>query len=584
MNSTNKTVETVLKNTLGPITFYEMKQFFFELHTLKTDFVVFSTRRAHLLYCLFKKYFFHNIKPGCKNIIDDKALNFYKNDLRSSICVLADDIMIHGRALNDIYKRIEEQQPAAVKIYVFALGQSPDYSFDSLTYVKKDLTRNQWERLSNRIVVALHKTSIPYASYTFAYSKKINETKYIKLIEMLSEMYSSKPIDLSLSEVDNESMMKFGCNQVEGYIFSLDDYSHKYKLAFSCIRVYYNKIMKVCSIIPFAITHEMEEKEIQDLCSTIFPSESLIVSSNCFESKYRAISSFYSLGIITNLLKKLRLYKWKNNCDDICMSYYRSFFKDIKSGLKSNRIPVLELKNNKSAYPYYVSNVKNDIYSKQITQILSDPATKNAFFDTKDHNEIEYFYYKLLVTINYYEDSMFRLNRSPNNSKQIVEKQKGFPITILHQVSDLNGVSSDFDFYAQLIHCADTGFITLFADHYYLNDLKKYSTFLITGEQVCRLYQNKFIWLISKLYNYYSEYQKDYAISISFSNLLESCLCNDSQYSNEIRNAFIFFKDWQFDQFFYDILYINPKDPILDRILLDGIERLQDDVNYEIKE
>ena len=584
MNSTDKTVETVLKNTFGPITFYEMKQFFFELHSMKTDFIVFSTRRAHLLYCLFKKYFFHNIKPGCKNIIDDKALHFYKNDLRDSICVLADDIMIHGRALNNIYKRIKELQPATVKIYVFALGKSPYYSFDSLTYVKKDLTRNQWERLSNRIVSALHNTSIPYVSYIFAYSKRINETKYKKLIETLQSMYSSKLIDLSLGEVDNESMMKYGCNQVEGFIFNLDDYSNKYKLAFSCIRVYYNKILKVCSIIPFAITHEMEETKIQDLCSTIFPSESLIVSSKCFESKYRAISSFYSLGIITNHLKNLKLYKWKNNCDDICMSYYKSFFKDIKRGLNSNRIPVLELKNNESTHPYYVSNVRNDVYSKQIKQILSDPNTKNAFFDTKYHNEIERFYYKLLVTINYYEDSMFHSNRSLNNSKQIVEKQKGLPVTILHEASDRSGVSSGFDFYALLIHCADTGFITLFADHYYLNGLKKYSTFLITGEQVCRLYQNKYTWLVSKLYNYYLEYQKGHAINISFSNLLESCLCNDNLYSDEIRNAYIFLKNWEFDPFFYDILYINPKDPILDKILLHGIGRLQEEVNYEIKE
>ena len=115
-------------------------------------------------------------------------------------------------------------------------------------------------------------------------------------------------------------------------------------------------------------------------------------------------------------------------------------------------------------------------------------------------NEIERFYYKLLVTINYYEDSMFHSNRSLNNSKQIVKKQKGLPVTILHEASDRSGVSSGFDFYALLIHCADTGFITLFADHYYLNGLKKYSTFLITGEQVCRLYQNKYTWLVSKLY------------------------------------------------------------------------------------
>lgn len=580
-------IERILKSIFGEIEFYELKKFFQDLHSKNVDLIIFTTRRSHLLYCMFRKYFFKNIKKKCKYIIDDKAIHFYDKQIKNKNCAIVDDIMIHGRALFNIVERLQNKDPKDIQIYVYAKGKETLYFqeeyFNKLNCVKSELERHEWEYLSNQIVAALLLTSTSYASYIFSFSKKLSEKEFQNLLNDFETKFSeSRKMDLSLEEVDNNSTIGEILNKnLECYIFNAKDYSKINNLVFSCFRVYYNKILKTCTVIPFVITREMTKDNVNDIIVKLFPKRSKIAKTDCVEAKYRAITAFFSIRLFFSEFGLIKFMSWNTNTQDICMSYYKRFYNDliIKITILKNHLFNIQshsfvLKN------YNIKDLKSDIYLKALKVASEKPNKLNVFYDTSNLDALTLLFYKYLTYVNYKEEKYF----SEQLSKKIIpEKQKGLSFSTFNnffnksnKINLSNGNFSMFDFYSKFIESSDTGFLTIFIDKYHTDKKTLYSNFFITGEQVCRLYQNQYIIFICKLNDIYNEYKKHHNSVIDFSELVKFCADNsDFQYSSKIKSAYEYLNNKNFDPFILNSIYKTITDEKLNLILMKGVEKLK---------
>lgn len=581
MDSKEK-VEIILKEVFGEILYYKIRNFFLEIHNADVDFIIFTTRRSHLLYCMFKRYIFDS-KPKCKYIFDDKAIHFYEKRIQNKKGIIADDIMIHGRALENVRIRLNSKNPKKIFFYVYAVGNNPIYSFENMKSIENNLSRHEWEQLSNQIITAIIITAIPYASYVFSYSKKMEPNEYNDLFIELSKFFPmNKKIKLSLEEVDNKSDLGLILNNyLDACLFNTTDYTKENGLIFSCIRVYYNKYLKTCTVLPFSITPAMEERTVCEICDTLFPRKSDIVKTNCIEAKYRAITSYYSLKVF-DFIPTLRLIdrSWEINKDDICMSYYDGFYLDLNKSIEKKQIPAPFEDYVFDKDDYRVDSNTKDVYYETFKNLNSIPDESDIFFDTVKNSDLSVMLYRYLTSVNQSEELLLKEENESGSS----EKQKGLSLSVINENSVsslLNSSVSSFDLYSELIQSADTGFLTIFVDSFFTNQKKMFSNFLITGEQVCRLYQNKYIIFVNILKKYFDEYANNNSLE-EFYKLLVYCSNINNDYKDNIINAYNHIKKIDFDPFLIESLYKGINDNELENILLMGIGKLKRDERERI--
>lgn len=110
-------------------------------------------------------------------MISNIALPAWKEKIQKGECkkiLLADDIIIHGRSLDEVYRQIkgwfEEKNIKDYKIDVFAYAESETgllEGVESLEHrvVQKVCTEGEWRVISDRIVASLYLLGQPYTSY-----------------------------------------------------------------------------------------------------------------------------------------------------------------------------------------------------------------------------------------------------------------------------------------------------------------------------------------------------------------------------------------------------------------------------------
>lgn len=516
----NIKIERILKFIFGDIYFIQIKNFFEQFYNKDNfDFVIFTTRRCHVLFCIFNRYYFHHYDNSEIIFISDKALHFYNDKLRGSKCAIVDDILIHGRALKSVYDRVCSKKPQSVKRYVFMQSQEAKHKADIV--VIDNVSNAHWKKFSNRIVTAIIMTSFPYTSYIFSCYNFINNQEFDKIILNLKNLFPCLPINLSLNEVDNNNELSKTLDKyIDCYIFDVSDYSNKYGLDFSFLRFYYNKYLNCCIVIPYCITGKMTTFDIDKLMGELFNKDSKIISVEKYETKYRSVTSLYSFGLLYYLKQEFSFdfLSWSNNSDNINMSYYDFFFDEITEILenhKLNRI-VLDANTENFIFNNYSSHKSNcddvledDVYSAIFEHYAKGQINNASFYDTLSTNDkLSRWFYNYLTEVHFTEEQLF------NNS--MPQKQLGLSFEMfstLFKNDNTNFIQNNitpFAFYSKIISCADSGFLSIFADYYFYETngikIKYYSNFLITGEHVCRLFQNKYIIFVLELLKSYEKF------------------------------------------------------------------------------
>lgn len=520
----NKKIEKILKYIFGEIYFIKIKNFFEQFYNKDNfDFVIFTTRRCHVLFCIFNRYFFHSYDNNGIIFISDKAMHFYNDKLKGSKCAIVDDILIHGRALKSVYDRVCSKQPKSVKRYVFMQSKEAKHKADIV--VNDDVSNANWKKFSNRIVSAIIMTSFPYTSYIFSCYNFINNFDFDNIISKLKNSFPCLPIKLSLNEVDNNNELnKLLSKYIDCYIFDISEYSNKFGLDFSFLRLYYNKYLNCCVVIPYCITGKMTTFDIDKILDESFCEDNKIKNVEKYETKYRAITSLYSFGLLYYLKREFSLdfLSWSNNSNNINMSYYNSFFDEINKILVNNKINKIVLDENTEDFIFanYFSHKSNsdnaledDVYLAIFEKYVNGQINNTSFYDTLKTNDIlSKWFYNYLTEVHFTEEQLFN-HTTP-------QKQLGLSFETFSLLFKKNNTVfcqnniTPFDFYSKIISCADSGFLSIFADYYFYETnekrIKYYSNFLITGEHVCRLFQNKYIIFILELLKSYEKFNKSF--------------------------------------------------------------------------
>lgn len=509
----------IIRYVLGDVEYNELYNFFKdEVLSIDADLYVFTTRRCHLLFYLFLNEVFEKKEYKNKNFITDKAIFIYNsmnngssfeksNQLKGKKCVVVDDILIHGRALKSVIDSIEKFNPSSITVRVFNESFYSTFSIEAemhgISFDSYKKTKDKdWKLLSNKIVATLLLTSTPYTSYVYSYTCDVYEDVFSNLIEKLQKCSDEyKKIDLSLDECNNDNeISKVIRNNIKAYVFKFNDNNSH----FSCIRVYYNLLTSECIITPYSFLYGYSDVEIDRICNCLF-SNSFINDVDSYDTKYRAIEAYYNLFLLKNINDEIDLFhdncQWQLNYDQINYSFYNGFGEELEKIIQNTNKNVVDIykshindSNLNDIRKYYYKN-NDDVYVGQYIKYLESNVNEFPFID-------------FICSINEEEDKTF--NNAVLQGK--VKKQKGLPSIWLNLINDSK-------LYYIIIQAFDTGLISVSPNYINKNVVCDY---YVTGEQVCRLYQNKYVIFLKNMYDLYMQSnQNNYSFDDYIKNIIK---------------------------------------------------------------
>ncbi len=560
--SMKQTIWDLLVFIYGDIELERLKNFFLRIAIYdEANIIIFTTRRCHVLFCLFRKYIFSDeenrtidelIENHKKLYITDKAIHFYDNQIANSICAIVDDLLIHGRALGSVRVRLESKKPQKVVEYVYAQSEYALPGCQAFSFTP-EMENKRWKLLSNQIVASLLLSSTPYTSYIYSYTKEMAEDDFEMFISELYDSFSISnyseiselQLDLSLQEVDNKNKITDRLKEnVRGYILPLQG-----KDSTKFLRIYYNKITNLCILTPTVFIGSYTNEQLVSICEELFFDNKLIKETSP-EIMYRILTAVKSISVFDefkrNLPDCLNDNSWKTNENDIDMSYYEGFYKYILEKVRSESFEYFYSKDEiynthrdiiEDITKYYVLSKISDnetklepdiylnIFKEQIRDYFVKKSSTTVKFPYNDpqHDESTIFLYDYITTVNKAEEFYIEEN---NKSGLALEKQVGFSFALARKLFDKN-IMNSLQFYSKVISGADSGLITFYADSYIYDDTKYYSNFLITGEQVCRLYQNQYLVAILLMLNAFESISKKYRVGLSFKEFICKCIASE---------------------------------------------------------
>lgn len=153
----------IFENTIGEY-YDDMVKFFYGLNKMKVDYVICLSRRCMVIMQeMIKDFREEGLKIQTENLISDKSIYNYCIFSNKDI-VIVDDIIIHGRAISQIYEQVK---PYAKNVQVYAFFASQEARYNPITSFNYIHTGSMGElrALSNRIIDSIYENYIPYVSY-----------------------------------------------------------------------------------------------------------------------------------------------------------------------------------------------------------------------------------------------------------------------------------------------------------------------------------------------------------------------------------------------------------------------------------
>lgn len=203
--------EKALRETLGIEIFSSIKNYFSIIAENKYDIIIFVSKKAYVLYLEFKPYIkFENesciyCNDTAISVLDSLLKKQPKGEKRNTKIAVIDDILIHGRTLSSIYKKL---QGLGYTIDLFAFCKNKDDEFslnengkipelmEELREIKQK-TRTyyvcnsfEWKYISNHIIRSFWATNIPYISFLPYLQLTVEGRK--KLISFVDSHFKSK--------------------------------------------------------------------------------------------------------------------------------------------------------------------------------------------------------------------------------------------------------------------------------------------------------------------------------------------------------------------------------------------------------
>ena len=282
----------------------------------KEKYKIFRARRCQVLFQFFAPIILMNEKDIriCGVFISDHAIVKYREDILNESAVILDDIVIHGRGLQETYRLLDPSyENDRINVYVHKMSRnanSLDYKLKRKVLPDSVVFDWEWRELSVQLVKIIQETATPYVSYVETYISK----EGVDSQREREFFFSYNNTDEQQVKEELSSTVLFERDTVPSIISS---WSYD-----ACIRCYENKEMNKITYVPHIFAKPVSGIDIErfsDLAARNLDSEFhalkaelKMAQDDCESIKYKA----YLMNALLNRIYGLHLnHKYKDLFD-----------------------------------------------------------------------------------------------------------------------------------------------------------------------------------------------------------------------------------------------------------------------------
>lgn len=461
------------------------------------DIIILTTRRCFdLVCCVYENYIQKDDEMIAlwNKFISSQAINIKKKEFTDKRVLLVDDIMIHGKAVYSLYKKLRDYNVKNIDTFVLARNiELPDFYnivVGEYEYMYR-LSQEKWLKLSNKIVEYFIKRHSVYVSYVYALKGRA--------LELINDNYNINTLDLSDNSFDIfEQLSGFNTNNTEIKSIRIDSDFVKNNIYFREYSFKKNdKFEDETITVPFCFLETFASNILINSWDSLleqYKVERLKENISDSIDIYKSYTLIYCYFLIDNL-ENIKI------TEEIEKSFYEGFYEDLSSLIR------------------LIKKSGCDDYDK-LSQLLKENGLKtNANEDFELLNQYSFNdqvfntnldFKKYISRITESEDKLFKKNlTSYYNCKDYLislynQNSEYIPIELIYR--NYNGNDIDV-FNAFLILLADSGSISFNTAKKIINNIEYVTTVLKTGEQSYRLIQagsaNAFA-LANRFFDFYS--------------------------------------------------------------------------------
>lgn len=271
------------------------------------EYKVLRARRCQVLFQIFLPIILKN-EPNIQihgTFLSSHAVAKYKDGMLQSSVLILDDIVIHGRGLQELYEDLDAKyEHDNIHLYVHKIDRNADVLTDKLKEklkVDSKIFDWEWRELSTQLVNAIQATVTPYVSFIETYVSSQNIA-----LERIEDGFE-------ICDNTNEDQKRVG---TKAYVFFEKEMLPRiiqnggYD---ACVRYYENKRMKKAVYVPYVFMKSLSKNDINFFCTTF--AEKLVCKCNALrqellieqDSDLKLMYKAYLVNVLLNRIYGLYL-------------------------------------------------------------------------------------------------------------------------------------------------------------------------------------------------------------------------------------------------------------------------------------
>lgn len=234
--------------------------FFCDVMERKVKYKIFKARRCQVLFQIFMPIILKNEQDIhiYGEFISDHAIARCKEEIIASSAVILDDILIHGRGLQDVYEELDASyENQNIHVYVHKMNKEAD-SMNRKLKAKLEFDSSifgwEWRELSTQLVNVIQATATPYISTMATYISKrgLNLQKADEFFAIFDNANADH------KRVGTTSLVLFEHDPLPE-LFQAWGYD-------ACIRCYANEEMEKTAYVPYIFFKPSSYVDIESFC------------------------------------------------------------------------------------------------------------------------------------------------------------------------------------------------------------------------------------------------------------------------------------------------------------------------------
>ena len=248
----------ILQKVLGKY-YDDLYDFFLDISVAEYDVKILIARRCLVLYQLFLQVFYvDNVDLEIYGeVYSDRFILGNYEELKGKSVLLVDDILIHGRKVDEIYTDIKEHMESfgngSIDIWVYMMTDCKKCISDEMLSkikAKEPAVEWEWKTLSDGIVSAIYAMNMPYTSFVGAYVSRNVQSLY----NNAKNTYVVENSGVSQALVGCKTKVLFN-TEIRPELFEIFSYVE-------CVRIYESDGNNM--VIPYVFTKALKSNQLND--------------------------------------------------------------------------------------------------------------------------------------------------------------------------------------------------------------------------------------------------------------------------------------------------------------------------------